>query len=133
MPKTGDVQFTLGDDDYNYMIAVDGNGDKEWYVEQWVLQPPSRILSKIDMVILAAPDMTQADGTPIDTRTISTVLDELRVLADAATLATLDGLDGKTYHVDLDRSATKTKATKDESGTVTQYKIAISCWDKKTA
>jgi len=133
MAKTGDVQFTTTAPlDYNYMLVTSGN-EKEWYVEQRVLQPPSLILTKIDMVILAAPKMTQADETVIATRTIATVLTELRTLAEQETLIVLDGFDGQTYNVMLDPKATKTKAVKDESGRITHYHIAISCWDMKPA
>jgi len=134
MAKTGDVQFTtVAAVDYNYMLGLDGGGEKHWYVEQRVSLPPSLIQNKIDMVIAAAPLMTQADGTVIATRTISTVLTELRVLADQTNLITLDGFDGKTYHVSFDKSAARTTAVRDESGTVIEHRIALTCWDKKIA
>lgn len=132
MAKTGDVMFTkdkggAGEKEYNFMLAVHDN-EKAWWVDQWRLQPPSLILAKIDMVVLAAPEMTQADGTPIDTRKIGTVLTELATLAAETSLITLDGLDNETYNVKLDRKPTKTKSVKDESGTITQYEIAVSAW-----
>lgn len=135
--KTGDVMFTIdkggaGEKDYNYMLAIRDN-QKQWYVEQRVLQPPSLILTEIHMTVLAAPEMTQANGVPISTRTISTVLGELRTIADTATVIVLDGLDDEIYNVMLDPRATKTTSVKDESGRVTQYEIAISCWDMKQA
>ena len=132
MAKTGDVQFTYNSTSYDYMIAVIGN-QKQWYAEQRALMPPSLILTKIDMVILAAPEMPQADGEVITTRTISAVLAELRILADKETPITLDGYDGVTYKVLLDPIATKITSVKDESGRITQYHIAISCWDRKPA
>ena len=131
--KTGDVKFTtVAPVDYNYMLAVRDN-EKAWYVEQRVKQPPSLVLTKIDMTILAVPAMTQANGARITTRTIGTVLTELRTLADTSTAIVLDGFDGQTYNIMLDTKASKVRSIKDESGRITQYWIDISCWDIQVA
>lgn len=127
MARTGDVRFA----DYHYMLQVTNN-EKAWSAQQLVTEPPSLIKSKIDMVILAAPKMRQADNDVIATRNIATVLGELRTLADTATLIELEGLDAQTYNVMFDKAATKVRSIRDESGRITQYEISISCWDMYT-
>lgn len=134
MAKTGDVEFIYPPitptETYDYMLAQDANGQKAWQVRQLFMQAPSLIKDKIDLTILAAPQMRQADGTVIATRTISTVLTELRSLTDKTAVIKLDGLDGiSTYRVLFDQTATNAKTILDPTGRITQYEIDLSCWN----
>ena len=132
MAKTGDVMFTADAVEYNYMLAVDENGRKRWQVRQLYTQSPSIVKSKIDMVIVAAPHMRQAsDGTVIETRTIATVLGELRTLVDEVDPEeiVLDGLDVQTYNILFDKTATDVRSVVDETGRIVEYEITLSCWD----
>jgi len=123
-----DVKFTLNSTDYEYMLAVDTNGQKHWNVQQLLRQPPSLLKNKIDMVILAAPSIRDLDDDVYPTRDIDTIMGELRILADSDTI-TLTGFDDRTYYVTFDPNATNVRSIVDESGRVTEYEIDISCWD----
>jgi hypothetical protein len=127
--KTGDVKFTIGATDYNYMLAVDGAGRKRYSVQQLFTRPPSLIKNRIDMVIMAAPNMRQANGTVITSRTIALVLAELDIFRKAVAVITLEGLDAQTYKILLDPRATNATSVVDETGRIVEYEIAISCWD----
>ncbi len=130
MAKTGDVEFTIGVTPYNFMVKADERGRKAWNVRQLARTAPSMARQKIDMVIVAAADMRQADGTAIATRTISTVLAELRTLSDVTTIngVALVGYDGASYFVLFDIDATSVTSRTDESGRMTEYDIALSLW-----
>jgi hypothetical protein len=132
MAKTGDVMFTYDAIEVNYMLAVDEEGRKRWSVQQLFTQPPSLIKSKVDMVIKAAPNMRQANGTVISTRTIATVMTELRTLTGKLAAITLSGLDALTYKVLLDQRATNVTSVVDETGRITEYDITVSCWELYT-
>ena len=130
MAKTGDVMFTIGEVITDYMVKADERGRKAWNVRQLARAAPSMAKQKIDMVIVAAGDMRQADGTAIKTRDIATVLAELRVLADSTAInaVALDGYDGEDYLVLFDIDATSVTSRTDESGRMTEYDIALSLW-----
>ena len=123
-----EVKFTLSGTDYEFMLAVDTNGRKQWQVQQLFTQPPSLLKNKIDMTIKAAPSMREGDNVPITDKDIETVLGELRILIDGDTI-TLTGFDGETYYVTLDPKSTNAQSVVDESGRITEYNIDISCWD----
>ena len=125
-----DVKFTYSGTSYEYMLAVDNEGQKRWAVQQLFKQPPSLLKNKIDMVILAAADMRDLDNVLADDRDITTVLAELRVLTDGDTI-TLVGYDAQTYYVTFDQNATNARAITDDSGRITEFEIDISCWDLK--
>jgi len=132
MAKTGDVQFTTaGSTDYNYMLAQDAEGKKRWVVEKQYNAPPSVILDKITMTISVAARMRQqTNKTIITTRTISTVMAELRILADETSDITLSGFDGITYYVLFDRAPIRAESILDETGRLTHYNIDIVCWNR---
>ena len=123
-----DVKFTYSGTDYEYMLALDDNGQKKWSVQQLFRQPPSLLRNKIDLTIKAAPSMRDLNNVVYTTRDITTVLAELRVLTDGDTI-TLTGFDKRTYYVTFDPNATNVRSVVDESGRVTEYEIDISCWD----
>ena len=126
--KTGDVKFTLGSTDYNYMLAQDENGQRFWSVKPLFMQPPILLEDKIDLTILAAPDLRQADGDVLITRTITTIAAELRLLIDSLEYITLDGYDGVSYDVMFDQTAGEIQSVLDPSGRLTHYAIKLSCW-----
>jgi len=126
--KTGDVMFTLGSTDYNYMLAQDENGQRYWSVKPLFMQPPILLEDKIDLTILAAPDLRQADGDVLITRTITTIAAELRLLIDSLEYITLDGYDGVSYDVMFDQTAGEIQSVLDPSGRLTHYAIKLSCW-----
>ena len=123
-----DVKFTYSGTSYEYMLASDDNGLKKWSVQQLFRQPPSLLKDKIDMTIKAAASVRESDDDVVTTKTISTVMTQLRTLADGDTI-TLVGLDAQTYYVTFDPNATSVRSVTDESGRVTEYEIAISCWN----
>lgn len=132
MAKTGDVMFTADSVEYNFMLAVDDNGRKRWQVQQLFTQPPSLIKNKIDMVAKAGGHIRLADGSTISTAMdIDDLLEDLRTLTDETdpTEIVLSGLDAETYNVLLDKAATSANSVVDETGRITEYEIAISCWD----
>lgn len=130
MAKTGDVMFTLSETEYNFMLKADERGRKAWNVRQLARPAPSMAKQKVDMVIVAAADMRQADGTAINTRTIATILAELRTLADATGIndVALNGYDAESYFILFDIDATSVTSRTDESGRMTEYDIALSNW-----
>jgi len=131
MAKTGDVQFTnvTANVNYDYMLVETPGAGKRWQLQQLFTTPPSLIKSKVNMTILAAPSMRQADGNIISDRTINTVLTELRTLTDKLTVTELNGLDNQTYKTLLDNTATAVRSVKDETGRIVQYEIDLSLWD----
>lgn len=133
MAKTGDVQFNINvNATYDYML-VEQNGNKAWAYQHLFTVAPSLIKGKLDMVVLAAPAMRNVAGNVIATRTIATILTELRTLTDVVADMTLDGFDAATYKVLLDPKATQVRAAYDETGKIVRYEIAISCWERYTA
>ena len=131
MAKTGDVQFinVTANVNYDYMLVETPGTGKRWRLQQLFTIPPSLIKSKVDMTILAAPSMRQANGDVISNRTINTVLTELRTLTDKLTVTELNGLDNQTYKTLLDNTATAVRSVKDETGRIVQYEIDLSLWD----
>jgi len=128
--KTGDVMFTITPTDYNYMLAMVG-GKKAWNVQPKYTIPPSLIKNRINMVIKASPIQRQANGTTVlATRTIATILAELRILMDAVADITIDGYDAGTYYVLLDSEGADIQSVIDETGRIIEYDIGISCWDR---
>lgn len=123
-----DVKFTYSGTSYEYMLAPDSNNQKRWAVRPLFRQPPSLLKNKIDMTIRAAASVRDLDNTVFTTRTISTVLTELRTLTDGDTI-TLVGYDGATYYVTFDPNAAYVKSVIDESGRITEYDIDLSLWD----
>lgn len=112
----------------HYMLAQDAQGKKAWKVMQLFYQPPSLIKEKIDLTILAAPQMRDDTGTVVTDRAIGTVIDELRVHADAVAAITITGLDDETYKVLFDKTATQVRSVLDPTGRITHYEIDLSCW-----
>ena len=126
MSISGDVQFTA----YNYILA-EIDGKKAWDAQPKFTLPPSVIKGRITMVIKASPRQRQANGTTVlATRTITTILAELRILMDAVADITLTGYDGATYYVLLDKEGMDVQAVPDETGRIPEYNIVISCWDR---
>lgn len=125
---TYDVDFTYGGTTYYYMLAVDNNGQKRWSVQQIYRPPPSLLKNKIDMTLLAAPDMREGEDSVVDTKTLTQLKSDLRTLLAANTI-TLTGYDDETYTITFDPNATNIKTIADESGRITQYEIGVSCWD----
>jgi len=123
-----DINFNYSGTDYEFMLAVDTNGQKRWRVQQLFMPPPSLLNHKIDMVILAAPSVRDEGDDVVTTKDIATVMANLRTLIDGNTI-TLTGYDEQTYYVTFDSKATEINAIKDESGRITQYEISLSCWD----
>ncbi len=113
----------------HYMLAQDANGQKSWQVRQLFMQPPSLIKDKIDLTILAAPQMRDNASVVVTDRTISTVLGELRVHTDAVVAITMTGKDAQTYKVLFDQTATNCRTILDPTGRITQYEIDLSCWN----
>jgi len=113
---------------YQYMLALDKDGQKKWDVQPLFRQPPSLLRNKIDLTIKAAPSMRDLNDVVYTTRDITTVLAELRVLTDGDTI-TLTGFDAGTYYVTFDPNAAHIRSIMDEAGRITEYEIDISCWD----
>jgi len=128
----GDITFNLANTTYSYMVVED-NGRKQWSYQHLYSIPPSLIKGKVDVVILAAPAMRNVAGNVIATDTIANVLTQLRTLTDAVTDITLTGYDAASYKVLLDPKATQVRSALDETGRITRYEIAISCWERYTA
>lgn len=125
---TTDVSFVSGATTYEFMLAEDENGQKKWAVTQLFSQPPSLLKNRIEATLKAAPSVRQSDDEVTELKTIALVKAELRTLIDVSNI-TLTGLDGLTYYVTFDATATNIRSIIDTTGRIVEYEIDIACWD----
>ena len=129
--KTGDVQFQWNSVDYDFMLALNSDGQKAWQVKQLHTQPPSLAKNEVAMTIKAGAKLRLADGTSNSAiMDIANVKTKLRILVDATTEITLNGYDDQTYKVLFMPEATRIMSKLDETRRLPEYDIDLMCLDR---
>jgi len=126
-----DVSFTVnsGDhktDTYRYILSL-VNGKKAWSLTPLFYPPPSMIKNKIDMTIAAREHNVSKSGAT-ELMTVSKMLNELSIIAEADEPATLTGLDKEKRLIRIDKNGFTITSAVNEKGKEPEYQINLTCW-----
>lgn len=116
---------------YEFMLAEDSDGNKEWHVIRTHSLPPFMDKHRIEMVIRAKDDLMIASGISEKARATQ-IIEELERISESTDAyehaAVLTGFNDETYYIMVDQSSPTHRALRHEGEEDPEYQVLLNVW-----